>query len=101
MSTFGLCARLQKGGKRERARLQTTFGRHPLCLSRAGLSTLVELRSICLALVTAFDDQALTALCSSCSLLEKLNLNATGVSTASGLALLGFSVKELSLAHTR
>lgn len=53
-----------------------------------------------MANVRAFDDAALTAVCSSCHALRLLNLNGTAVRTGAGLALLGATVTDLSLAHT-
>ncbi|CAN0338137.1 unnamed protein product [Ectocarpus fasciculatus] len=66
----------------------------------AGLARLVRLRSLSVAAVPAFDDDALTAVCSSCNALRVLNLGSTSVKRAAGLALLGSAMIDLSLAHT-
>ena len=67
----------------------------------AGISRLVNLQSLSLAMVPAFDDAALSAVCSSCHPLRVLNLNGTSVSRASGLAQLGSALADLSLAYTK
>lgn len=70
-------------------------------LAHSGVARLVLLRSLSVARVQAFDDDALTAVCSACHSLRLLNLNGTAVKTAAGLALLGSSLADLSLAHTQ
>lgn len=54
-----------------------------------------------MANVPAFDDDALMAICSACHSLRLLNLNGTAVKKAAGLALLGSSLLDLSLARTQ
>ncbi|CAM9914523.1 unnamed protein product, partial [Ectocarpus sp. 8 AP-2014] len=66
----------------------------------AGLARLVRLQWLSVAAVPAFDDDALTAVCSSCNGLRVLNLGSTSVARAAGLALLGSAMIDLSLAHT-
>lgn len=66
-----------------------------------GLARLVRLRSLSVAAVPAFDDDALTAVCSSCNALRVLNLGSTSVKRAAGLALVGSAMIDLSLAHTK
>ncbi|CAM9336080.1 unnamed protein product, partial [Ectocarpus sp. 6 AP-2014] len=66
----------------------------------AGLARLVRLQWLSVAAVPAFDDDALTAVCSSCNALRVLNLGSTSVARAAGLALLGSAMIDLSLAHT-
>lgn len=70
-------------------------------LKTSGISRLVELRSLSLCNVQAFDDAALSDVCSACTNIHTLNLNGTGVVLADGLALLGAGVKDLSLGHTK
>ncbi|CAN0316451.1 unnamed protein product [Ectocarpus sp. 12 AP-2014] len=66
----------------------------------AGLARLVRLQWLSVAAVPAFDDDALTAVCSSCNALRVLNLSSTSVARAAGLGLLGSAMIDLSLAHT-
>eukprot|EP00903_Cladosiphon_okamuranus_P019428 g17863.t1 len=66
----------------------------------SGVARLVLLRSLSVANVHAFDDDALKAVCSACHSLRLLNLNGTAVKTAAGLALIGSSLRDLCLART-
>ena len=64
------------------------------------ISRLKRLRVLTVAMVPAFDDDALIAVGGSCHALESLNLNGTSVQRATGLALLGAGLTDLALAHT-